>query len=163
MSATSELARADAGTPQNSDVSPTARRRPALLAALLALIILVAVSCDATKANTDYAIVNGLRSTNGLAPLARSAELDKKARQFAGVLAASGQLFHSTLNAGVSPGWKALGENVAYASSVEEAQTALQASPPHLANLLNPAFTEMGIGVKTLNGLTYVVQVFAAR
>jgi uncharacterized protein YkwD len=139
---TSALARTDAPS----------RRRPALLAALLALIVVFTVACDPAKANTDYTLVNNLRASRGLAPLARSAELDLKARNHAAAMAAKGQLFHSNLQDGVSPGW-----------TVEGAQQALEQSPPHLTNLLNPAFTEVGVGVKTVNGLTFVVQVFAGR
>ena len=164
----SELARPDA---HEVDAESTTRtvdgrtpvRRNALLAALLALVVLVAVSCDAAKANTDYAMINGLRANHGLAPLARSAELDAKAMNHAAAMAAKGTLFHSNVSAGVSPGWTALGENVAYATSVENAQRHLEASPPHLANMLNPAFNQVGIGVTTVNGLTFVVQVFAGR
>ena len=140
-----------------------ARRRHAVLAGLLSLVVLVAVACDPAKANTDYQLVNNLRASNGLAPLTRSAELDAKARDHAALMAKQGRLFHSNLSAGVSPGWAGLGENVAYAGSIELAQQALEASAAHRANLLNPAFTEVGIGVKTANGLTFVAQVFVGR
>ena len=146
--------------------APVARRsarRPVALAALLALVVVLATACDPAKATTDYNLVNNLRTSQGLAPLTRSPELDLKAKNHAAAMAAKGKLFHSTLAYGVSPGWTALGENVAYADTVENAQLALEASPPHLANLLNPAFTEVGIGVKSANGRTYVVQVFAGR
>ena len=161
MTTSSSLARLDASS---QSAAPSTRvRRPVVLAALLALAVLIATSCDPAKATTDYTLVNALRSSRGLAPLARSAELDLKAKNHAAAMAARGQLFHTNLAAGVSPGWTAIAENVAYAGSVEAAQVSLEASPPHLANLLNPAFTEVGIGAKTVNGLTYVVQVFAAR
>lgn len=161
MTNTSQLARLDASTPPAA--AATRVRRPVVLAALLALAVLIATSCDPAKANTDYALVNSLRAARGLAPLVRSAELDLKAKSHAAAMASKGKLFHSNIAYGVSPGWTGLAENVAYAGSVEAAQAALEASPPHLANLLNPAFTEVGIGVKTANGRTYVVQVFAGR
>jgi uncharacterized protein YkwD len=160
---TTELARPDAHATGSVSTNSSRSRRSALLGALLALVVLVAVSCDATKANTDYAMVNGVRARSGLAPLARSAELDIKAAAHAAAMASSGTLYHSNLSAGVRPGWTALGENVAYASSVESAQQNLEASPPHLANMLNPAFNQVGVGVRTVNGTTYVVQVFAGR
>lgn len=160
---TTELALPDALSTSSESTARGPVRRPALVAVLLALLVLVAVSCDSAKANTDYAMVNGVRARSGLAPLARSAELDAKASAHAAAMASSGTLYHSMLSAGVSPGWRALGENVAYASSVELAQQNLEASAPHLANMLNPAFTEVGIGVRTVNGLTFVVQVFAGR
>jgi uncharacterized protein YkwD len=160
---TTELARPDAHATGSVSTKRAPARRRALLAAFLALVVVLAVSCDATKANTDFAMVNGVRARSGLSPLVRSSELDVKAAAHAAALASSGTLYHSKLSAGVSPGWRALGENVAYASSVESAQQNLEASPPHLANMLNPAFNQVGIGVRTANGVTYVVQVFSGR
>ena len=62
-------------------------------------------------------------------------------------MANAGTIFHSpSLVSGVSPGWQLIGENVAMAGSIAQAQAALEASPPHRENLLNPNFTEMGIG-----------------
>ena len=165
---TSVLARPDAvsstsDAPMMGHTSVAPRRRPALLGLLLAAIVLVAVSCDSSKANTDYAMVNGLRARYGVSPLARSAELDARANEQAARMAAAGKLSHSPLPAGITPGWKMLGENVAMASTVEQTQASLEASPPHLQNLVNPVFNQVGIGVKTVNGYTWVVQIFAAR
>jgi uncharacterized protein YkwD len=138
-------------------------RRSAVLVVLLGLVVAVAAGCDTQKANTDFAMVNEVRTSHGLAPLARSAELDAKARAHAARMASRGQLFHSKLSSGVPRGWKALGENVSYAHSIEGAQQALEESPPHLANMLNPAFNQIGVGVVVANGLTYVAQVFVSR
>jgi uncharacterized protein YkwD len=143
--------------------SRSTARRPVVVAALLAVVVLIATACDPVKANTDYALVNQLRASRGLTTLTRSPALDKKAADHAAAMAAKGTLFHSNLAAGVPAGWKSLAENVAMAGSVEAAQQALEASPPHLANLTNPALTEVGIGVKTVNGVVYLVQVFAQR
>jgi uncharacterized protein YkwD len=75
-------------------------------------------------------------------------------------MADEGQLSHSVLSDGVPAGWHTLGENVAYASSVEAAMAALEASPPHLANLLNPEFTTIAIGVVERDGRVWVTEVF---
>jgi uncharacterized protein YkwD len=45
----------------------------------------------------------------------------------------------------------------------ERAQGALEESPPHLANLLRPDYSEVGIGVTIKDGRYYLVQVFVAR
>ena len=168
---TSALARPHAAPTSTASSDPAAisharnraRRRPALLGLLLAAIVLVAAGCDSTKANTDYAMVNGLRARYGVQQLARSAELDARANEQAARMAAASALFHSPLPAGITPGWKMLAENVAMGLSIESAQASLEASPSHLQNLVNPAFNQVGIGVKTLNGYTWVVQIFAQR
>ena len=96
--------------------------------------------------------------------LGRSGELNNKAQAQADRMANRGRIYHSTnLAAGVSPGWQLIGENVAVAGSIEQAQSALEASPGHLANMLNGGFTEVGIGVTNSNGRVYVVQVFVGR
>ena len=67
-------------------------------------------------------------------------------------LADQGQLSHSNLADGMPEGWHTLGENVAYASTLEGALKALENSPPHRANMLNPAFDRVAIGVTERNG-----------
>ena len=44
-----------------------------------------------------------------------------------------------------------------------DAQRALEASPGHYENMVNPAFNQVGIGITVRNGITYVVQVFVSR
>jgi uncharacterized protein YkwD len=75
-------------------------------------------------------------------------------------MADEGRLSHSTLSDGVPAGWHTLGENVAYASSMPKAIAALEASAPHRANMLNPAFTSVAVGVVARNGLVWVTEVF---
>jgi uncharacterized protein YkwD len=62
--------------------------------------------------------------------------------------------------------WSTLGENVAYNLGFADPAAAFMEqwwnSPPHRANILNPAFTETGLGVaRGASGRTYAVQVFA--
>jgi uncharacterized protein YkwD len=79
-------------------------------------------------------------------------------------MAKAGAIYHSkNLASGVSGGWTSIGENVAMAGSVDAAQTALEASPEHYANMTNPVYTQLGIGVVDHDGVTYVVQVFVSR
>jgi uncharacterized protein YkwD len=49
-------------------------------------------------------------------------------------------------HAGVA--YAASGENLAYAPSVELAHQGLMASPGHRANILEPAYSRVGIGVQ---------------
>jgi uncharacterized protein YkwD len=142
------------------------RRRTRSFGILAAVVVagLTLVACNPAAEDADYAMVNTLRANSGLAQLGRSAELNGKARAQADRMASRGRIYHSSnLAAGVSPGWRLIGENVAVAGSIEEAQQALEQSPGHLANMVNPEFTEMGVGVTVSRGRVYVVQVFVGR
>jgi len=133
-----------------------------LLGVLVAAVVLSA--CNPAAEDQDFAMVNSLRARNGVPQLARSGELNAKARSQADRMAARGRIYHSTnLAAGVSPGWRLIGENVAVAGTIEQAQAALERSSGHLANMVNAQFTEMGVGVTVSNGQVYVVQVFVSR
>lgn len=155
--------------PAAATITPSAAARPAtrrgaLLLAVVAIGTLVLGACNSADESTNYSAINSLRSSVGVPALARSGELDAKARKQAERMAKRGSIYHSTnLAAGVSPGWTLIGENVASAGTVEDAQGALVASPPHYENLTNPAFTEVGVGVYAKNGTVYVVQIFVAR
>ncbi len=75
-------------------------------------------------------------------------------------MADEGKLSHSTLSAGVPAGWSALGENVAVASSVQAAIRSLETSAPHRANMLNPAFHSVAVGVADRDGRVWVTELF---
>jgi uncharacterized protein YkwD len=140
------------------------RRRPAILMMMLVVAGLAVSACTPASEATNLTDLNKVRAAVGLGELVRSPELDAKARAQAERMANQGTIFHSeNLAAGVSAGWQSIGENVALAGSVEEAQRALEASPGHYANMVNPIFNQVGIGVTVRNGVTYVVQVFVSR
>ena len=108
-------------------------------------------------------LVNAYRAANNRASLVLSAELMVKAQAWSDHMAAQNKLLHSTLSNGVSAGWGAIAENIAVNYSVSGAQTALQNSPPHRANLLG-SYTEMGLGISEgANGTIWVAQVFVSR
>lgn len=92
-------------------------------------------------------LVNGERTARGLAPLRLEAHLTAGAAAHADALAAGGRLFHTTMRDAGPAGWTRLGENVAVAPDVREANRALMASPPHRELILEPAFDYIGLGV----------------
>jgi uncharacterized protein YkwD len=142
------------------------RPSPTRRLVLLLAVVLVLVSCAWSNpmAADDAAMVNQLRASNQVPQLPRALELDQKAQTQAQAMANAGQIFHSTnLAAGVSPGWEMIGENVAMAGSIAQAEAALEASAPHLENLLNADFTEMGIGAVQSGRYVFVCQVFVQR
>lgn len=139
-------------------------RRPLLAAAAVVLLSILGTACFPSKDADNATAVNSLRAGVAAPELARRYELDLKAKAQADRMALSGYIFHSAdLAAGVPAGWGMIGENVAAAGSIEAAQAALEASPPHYANLTNPGYNEIGVGVAELHGVVWVVQVFVGR
>jgi len=57
--------------------------------------------------------------------------------------------------------FNAAGENIAHHATVEKAQAALISSPGHRRNILNKAYTRMGVGVALdQKGYVYLTQIF---
>lgn len=112
---------------------------------------------------TILGAANELRAAEGTAALERNAAIDAVAQAWAEHLAATGVLAHNPQYAAQIPaGWTAAGENVAV-NSYDPAALATQwaSSPLHRANIVNPAFTQVGIAVVEQDGHYYGVQVFA--
>ena len=57
--------------------------------------------------------------------------------------------------------FNSVGENLAYAPTVEEVHNGLMNSPPHRANILDPKYNVVGISIVKKNDELYVVQNFA--
>lgn len=108
--------------------------------------------------------LNALRAQNGQPALFVDNELVAKAQAHSVDMAEGQQLFHSTLRDGVTGSPRKMGENVAYAGSIDQAFQALLNSPPHLANMVDPAFNRVGIGISVSpDGRVWVTMVFAQR
>jgi len=130
-----------------------------LAALVITLVVAVLGACTPQEA-TSFARTNDLRKAAAVAPLAWNEAAYAKAVSWSQHMAAEGRLSHSNLAEGVPAGWSRLGENVARAGSVEEAMAALAGSAPHLANILNPGFTSVAIGIVERDGRVWVTQVF---
>lgn len=123
----------------------TTGRRLALIIAGAALFL---AGCNMTPAEQQsYTRINELRSSVGLPGLLGDDELTNAARAHSEAMGARNELFHSDLAAVPVTGWLAIGENVAHASTVEEAMATLEASPTHRANMLSASFNHIGIGI----------------
>ena len=97
--------------------------------------------------------------------LGRRSDLTAAAQQWPVHMAAGGGLSHNAnLTSMVAPGWTRIAENVGTGGSLNSVFNALLASPPHYANMTDPAFTLTGIGVVTAgNGTLWVTEDFEAR
>ena len=137
------------------------RRRITLAVAAL-MVAVLAMACSPEQRHVVEEI-NRFRAANGVAALEWEAGAEKKATDWSYRMASAGTLSHSRLSEGIAPGWKALGENVAYNSTLDGALRALEKSPGHRANLLNPAFDHVAVGAVKVGDLWWVTQVFIDR
>lgn len=137
-------------------------RRMRVLGLLMALVAVVfsMTACNPVYEQDALTRLNQLRVQQGLSPLVRDTQLDRKANAHAVRMARQQQLSHSDLKVNVPSGWKSLGENVGMGSDVAAVQLALVNSPGHYANMVNGAFTKVGIGTVVRNGRLYLVQEF---
>ena len=104
--------------------------------------------------------VNALRASKGLAPLAVDPQLRDIARAWSAQMAAAGGISHNPALADQVSNWQKIGENVGVGGDVTTIENAFEASPHHYANLVDPAFTYIGIGVVDANGSIWVTQDF---
>ena len=103
-------------------------------------------------------LVNKERMSRGLKPLAADPELTEVARRHSADMFERGYFSHYTPE-GVDPfqrmkaadvKFRTAGENLALAPTLQIAHTGLMNSPGHRANILNPNFGRVGIGI--MNG-----------
>jgi hypothetical protein len=108
--------------------------------------------------------INGLRASLGLRQLTVDPQLSGIAHQHDLDMAAAGRLFHSSnLAAGITSPWTALAENIGMRTSGgPDLWQAFLHSPSHYANIVNPAFTNLGIGDDVVNGVEWTTQRFMA-
>ncbi|MCB5411453.1 CAP domain-containing protein [Pseudogemmobacter faecipullorum] len=147
----------------------------AISAGLALAMTSAALSCtrpDGAIAQEFAGWLNGLRAKHGLQPLRMDAALTRAAgahvcdmseNDFLGHKGSGGSTLKSRLK---KTGYRlsAATENVARSSRAPAAATVAglwENSDGHLANLLNPAITEMGLAVATEAGMTWYVFVGA--
>jgi hypothetical protein len=106
-------------------------------------------SAFASPAGDLATATNTARVSAGLAPLTVNAQLNAVAQAWANKLAAAGTLSHNPAVRTQVTNWTVLGENVGMAGDVPTVQNAFMHSPEHKANILDPRFTQMGVGSAT--------------
>ena len=108
-----------------------------------------AASGDPVAIEQQFAArINSLRASRGLGALSVDAQLTGVARQWAATMARAGAISHNpSLASQVSQSWVDLGENVGTGADADSLFSAFVNSPPHYANLVNPVYTKVGVGV----------------
>jgi hypothetical protein len=92
-------------------------------------------------------LTNSARASHGLAPLQTSSTLTSIARSWSAHIAAARSLVHNGSLGSEVHGWSMIGENLAMAFSAQQAQSLWMASSGHRANILQPRFNRIGVGV----------------
>jgi uncharacterized protein YkwD len=148
-------------------ISPsTSRPRGPAAVVLLALIAVllapapIAAHADAGLESEFVAALNSARASQGLPALAMAGDLTSVARAHSRVMADADHLHHNPALGSAVSGWRKIGENVGRGPSVASVHGALMNSPGHRRNILDPDWTELGMGVVVENGQLWVTQVF---
>lgn len=103
--------------------------------------------------NDVVARVNAERRSRGLRPLKVTERLMSQSRGWSGVMARQRKMYHSQ-----APG---VGENVAYGQrDPAEVMHAWMNSPGHRKNILNPNYSEIGVGAVANGRSIYWTQMF---
>lgn len=106
-------------------------------------------------------LINGYRSSHGLAPLARHSGLDSYARNWAEYMADNNKFVHSDISQLLSQGWGFAAENIGRGGSVKGIFDKLRSSAGHSDNMLRDV-THFGIGVYVDgDGRIWTAHVFA--
>lgn len=143
---------------------------------ILAITVCAVAQKPATSSTIDsdaeqeiFRLVNLERARAGLKSLREDPALQSAARKHSRIMADAKQLTHEF---GAEPAFNkrmalsgasfdVSGENVAFNQTAEGAHRGLMNSPPHRANILNPEFNAVGIGVIRDGDNIWVTQDFA--
>jgi uncharacterized protein YkwD len=110
--------------------------------------------------------MNGARHRRGLPPIQLDRHLSKVSRVHTNAMLKKRTLFHtsaSTLTRRVTR-WISLGENVGRTPrGVRSIYRSMMNSAGHRANILNSAFTYVGVGTERKNGTLWMTVTFESR
>jgi len=136
---------------------------------LLIVSLIAAISAPSTQpaaATPDeeaqfVAALNQVRAGVGLPALTVNTELVALSRQHSQVMADAGRIFHGDpISAGFTGPWAKLGENVGIGANVQVLVDAFIASPGHYANIVDPEFSQVGVGVVWKDNALYTTHRF---
>jgi uncharacterized protein YkwD len=151
------------------DVRTMAGRRPQPLAwtavVLMALVLTLAptprpAAADGGIEAEFVAAINRERAAAGRPTLAVAGDLTAVARQHSRRMAEQASLHHNPNLATDVGGWQSVGENVGTGPSVSNVHRAFMGSPGHRGNILDPEWTQVGVGVVVSGGTIWVTEVF---
>jgi len=126
-------------------------RRVALVFASIVAVVAGTGLTNLTSARADGAVdtivlTNQERQASGLGILVIAPDLEAAAQRHAEEMASAGALWHTPNLATVVGNWRRLGENVGRGPSASAIHSGFMGSPTHRANVLQPAYTQIGVG-----------------
>lgn len=138
------------------------------ITALIGLIALLATflvqpataAVDSSAESQFVSLINAERKNAGLAPLSVASDLVSVARKHSARMASENELYHNPNLGSEVTGWKRVGENVGRGPSVSSIHTAFMNSAGHRKNILDPGWTQVGVGVEVVDGRVWVTEVF---
>jgi uncharacterized protein YkwD len=137
----------------------------------MTLLLMLALAGDvAALEERMVELINVERDARGIPPLELHPRLSQVAREYSGRMAASGRVDHELEGSmeerirEALPDTCRFGENISKNTSVDYALSDLMTSKGHRANLLDPRFSLIGIGiVRGDGGYLYITQEFSRR
>ncbi|HSB76413.1 MAG TPA: CAP domain-containing protein [Terriglobales bacterium] len=126
-------------------------------------------SYDPAAEQKIFQLLNQARAQRGLPALEENAQLQQAARSHSQLMASRQKLSHQFRGEAVVRERLAMtglhfdndGENVGLHQTAEGAHQGFMHSPPHRANILNPEYNAVGIGVVERGGNIWVTEDFA--
>jgi len=109
-----------------------------------------------TPESAYLSAINQERTAHGLRPLVEQHKLSQVAASWSSHMAADNTLAHNPRLATAVSNWQALGENVGEGPDIDSLDRAFWNSPEHRANILDPSYTEVGIGTVTRDGIMWI-------
>lgn len=139
--------------------SPRIRHRILAGGVVIVLTVLLA-ACMSAEQNRTLDALNRDRRTHRLTNLPTHDALNKKAQAWAEKIARDNRLSHSNMAQGIPGCYRRVGENVGYNTSPETVQAGYMNSPNHRKNVLDRAWTHVGVGAARNGNRWFTVQVF---
>lgn len=168
--------RSNADQLESSSRSKSFRQAIFRILAIFSVVFLASTGLSPATAQAQSAsdeatfinLINQVRAGQGLPPLIQNGELTSLARSWSqaqrdGVCPGNDYICHANpLDSGVTQSWAKLGENVGTGPNVNDVMDAFIASPGHYANIIDPAFTHVGVGVVWDGARLYTTHRFMA-
>lgn len=115
---------------------------------------------DSASEGAFRSLINRERAAQGLSPLSEAGDLLAVARRHSGRMVSRDAVFHNPNLSSEVGGWQLLGESVGTGATVQQIHDALMESKVHREVILQPRFTEVGVGVLRVGEALWVTQVF---
>jgi uncharacterized protein YkwD len=121
-----------------------------------------AAHADTASAESQFVtLINQLRQSKGLRPLGVDSRLVGVARNWSAHMASTNTLSHNPSFPNQAPSdWVKLGENVGYGPDVSTIHNAFVKSAAHYANLVDPNFNAVGVGIVVSGSTMWVTEDF---